>query len=98
MLPLAKRADLNVSPICWASTLATKHRTTISPVTSGPAAAILNSSPGRRRLARQLRDAAEEPQVDAVGLDPLPPRGQRVAELVEDERAKNRIAAATATT
>ena len=41
---------------------------------------------GRARVARHLRDAAEEPQVDAADLDPLAAGDERVAELVQDER------------
>ena len=56
-------------------------------VTSGPATATLNSAPGRLGVAGHLRDAAEEPQVDARDLDALPPRDQTAwPELVQDER------------
>ncbi len=53
--------------------------------------------PGRRdlqllarglRLAAHLREAAEEPQVDAGDRDPQAARGQRVAELVQDQRGE----------
>ena len=39
----------------------------------------------RARLAAQLRQPAEEPQVDALDLDPLAARDERVAELVDDD-------------
>ena len=57
-------------------------------VASGPAAAILNSSPGERSVAAHLRQAAEQEQLDPLDLDPLAARDQRVAELVHDQRAE----------
>ena len=41
---------------------------------------------GRRGLAAHLREAAEEPEVDAGDPDAEPARHERVPELVEDQR------------
>ena len=43
---------------------------------------------GRGRLGAHVHQAAEEEQVDAGDLDPLAAGGERVAELVDDDRAE----------
>ena len=57
-------------------------------VTAGPAAAILNSWPGRVGVLAHPRDAAEQPQGDLGDRDPEAVGDERVAELVQQDRAE----------
>ena len=63
-----------------------RHTSTNRNVAAGPAAAILNSSAGRARVAAHLGEAAEQEQLDPLDLDPLAAGHERVAELVHDQR------------
>ena len=64
--------------------------TTMASVTSGPATATRNSAPGRVRVAVHAHHAAEQEEVDAGHVDALPARGQRVPQLVQQDRAEER--------
>ncbi len=43
---------------------------------------------GRGGVAAHLREPAEQEQLDSLDLDSLPPRRERVTELVQDKRGK----------
>ena len=63
-----------------------KQTAAISRVTSGPAAATRNSTPGESASLAELRHAAEQPQVDALDRDAVADRHPRVPQLVQQDR------------
>ena len=60
----------------------------ISSVTSGPGRGDAELGARRVGVAVHLHHAAEQEQVDALDLDPLAPGGERVAQLVQHDRAE----------